>query len=91
LDRGVGGQQRITELPQLNRNTLDLTAVTPAIQGQGPKSNDIGTLGPNAYLIANNGNSYSVAGGQVNGTIIAGLRVMGIVKNFVKVKIKSKA
>ena len=28
----------ITELPQLNRNTLDLTAVTPAIQGQGPLS-----------------------------------------------------
>ena len=61
----------ITELPQLNRNTLDLTAVTPAIQGQGPLSNQIGTLGPNAYLIANNGNSYSVAGGQVNGTNIS--------------------
>ena len=61
----------ITELPQLNRNTLDLTAVTPAIQGQGPLSNQIGILGPNAYLIANNGNSYSVAGGQVNGTSIS--------------------
>ena len=36
----------ITELPQLNRNTLDLTAVTPAIQGQGPLSNQIATLGP---------------------------------------------
>lgn len=61
----------ITELPQLNRNTLDLTAVTPAIQGQGPLSNQIGSLGANGYLIANNGNSYSVAGGQVNGTNIS--------------------
>lgn len=61
----------ITELPQLNRNTLDLTSVTPAVQGQGPLNNQIGTLGPNGYLIANNGNSYSVAGGQVNGTNIS--------------------
>jgi hypothetical protein len=61
----------ITELPQLNRNTLDLTAVTPAIQGQGPLSDQIGTLGNAGYLMANNGNSYSVAGGQVNGTNIS--------------------
>ncbi|PYY12122.1 MAG: hypothetical protein DMG69_02225 [Acidobacteria bacterium] len=61
----------ITELPQLNRNTLDLTAVTPAIQGQGPLSDQIASLGANGYLIANNGNSYSVAGGQVNGTNIS--------------------
>jgi hypothetical protein len=59
----------ITDLPQLNRNTLDLTAVTPAIQGQGPQKMD--TLGTNGYLIANNGNSYSVGGGQVNGTNIS--------------------
>jgi len=61
----------ITELPQLNRNTLDLTGVTPAIQGKGPLSDNIGTLGNAGYLIANNGNSYSVAGGQVNGTSIS--------------------
>jgi hypothetical protein len=61
----------ITELPQLNRNTLDLTQVTPAVQGQGPLSNSVGSLGANAYLIANNGNSYAVAGGQVNGTSIS--------------------
>jgi hypothetical protein len=61
----------ITELPQLNRNTLDLTQVTPAIQGQGPLGNNVQTLGNAAYLIANNGNSYAVAGGQVNGTSIS--------------------
>jgi hypothetical protein len=61
----------ITELPQLNRNTLDLTSVTPAVQGAGPLSNQIATLGNAGYLIANNGNSYSVAGGQVNGTTIS--------------------
>lgn len=61
----------ITELPQLNRNTLDLTGVTPAVQGKGPLSNNIGSLGNAGYLIANNGNSYSVSGGQVNGTSIS--------------------
>lgn len=60
----------ITELPQLNRNALDLTATTPAIQGSGPPVDQIGTLGNAAYLIANTGNSYSVSGGQVNGTNI---------------------
>ncbi len=61
----------ITELPQLNRNTLDLTAVIPSVQGNGPLSDSIGTLGNAAYLIANNGNSYSIGGGQVNGTSIS--------------------
>jgi len=61
----------ITELPQLNRNTLDLTSVIPSIQGAGPLSDQIGTLGNAGYLMANNGNSYSVAGGQVNGTSIS--------------------
>ena len=60
----------ITELPQLNRNALDLTSTTPAIQGSGPQVDQIGTLGNAAYLIANTGNSYSVSGGQVNGTSI---------------------
>ena len=60
----------ITELPQLNRNALDLTSTTPAIQGGGPAVDQIGTLGNAAYLIANTGNSYSVSGGQVNGTSI---------------------
>ncbi len=60
----------ITELPQLNRNALDLTSTTPAIQGGGPPVDQIGTLGNAAYLIANTGNSYSVSGGQVNGTSI---------------------
>jgi hypothetical protein len=67
----VLSNKMITELPQLNRNTLDLTAVTPAVQGKGPLSDDIGSLGNAGYLIANNGNSYSVSGGQVNGTSIS--------------------
>jgi len=61
----------ITELPQLNRNALDLTATTPSIQGSGPPVDQIGNLGNSAYLIANTGNSYSVSGGQVNGTSIS--------------------
>ncbi len=60
----------ITELPQLNRNALDLTSTIPSIQGQGPLSDQVSTLGNSAYLIANTGNSYSVSGGQVNGTSI---------------------
>jgi len=63
--------QMITELPQLNRNSLDLTQVTPQVQGKGPLSDQISTLGNATYLIANNGNSYAVAGGQVNGTSIS--------------------
>ena len=61
----------ITELPQLNRNSLDLTGVIPQVQGKGPLSDQISTLGSATYLIANNGNSYAVAGGQVNGTSIS--------------------
>ncbi|HEY1580682.1 MAG TPA: carboxypeptidase-like regulatory domain-containing protein [Terracidiphilus sp.] len=60
----------ITELPQLNRNTLDLTAVIPSVQGTGPLSDNIASLGNAAYLLANHGNSYSLSGGQVNGTSI---------------------
>lgn len=61
----------ITELPQLNRNSLDLTGVIPQVQGKGPLSDNIGSLGNAAYLIANNGNSYAISGGQVNGTSIS--------------------
>ncbi|MDE3201081.1 MAG: carboxypeptidase regulatory-like domain-containing protein, partial [Acidobacteriota bacterium] len=61
----------ITALPQLNRNALDLTATAPSIQGSGPLVDQVGTLGNAAYLIANTGNSYSVSGGQVNGTNIS--------------------
>jgi hypothetical protein len=61
----------ITELPQLNRNALDLAGVTPAIQGQGPPADQIATLGNASYFIANSGNSYSISGGQVNGTNIS--------------------
>jgi hypothetical protein len=63
----------ITELPQLNRNVLDLTATIPAVQGAGPQVNNLQNLaeGNSAYLIANTGNSYSVSGGQVNGTNIS--------------------
>lgn len=61
----------ITELPQLNRNALDLTATAPSIQGGGPPVDQIGSLGNAAYLIANTGNNYSVSGGQVNGTNIS--------------------
>jgi hypothetical protein len=63
--------QMITDLPQLNRNSLDLTSVIPQVQGKGPLSDQVSTLGNATYLIANNGNSYAVAGGQVNGTSIS--------------------
>jgi hypothetical protein len=63
----------ITELPQLNRNALDLTATVPSVQGSGPQVDNLQSLseGNAAYLIANTGNSYSVSGGQVNGTNIS--------------------
>jgi hypothetical protein len=63
----------ITELPQLNRNALDLTATIPAIQGTGPQVDNLQSLsqGNAAYLIANTGNSYSISGGQVNGSNIS--------------------
>ena len=54
----------------MNRNSLDLTATIPSIQGSGP-IDSILSLGNSAYLIANTGNSYSVSGGQVNGTSIS--------------------
>lgn len=63
--------QMITDLPQLSRNSLDLTSVVPQVQGKGPLSDNIASLGNATYLIANNGNSYAVAGGQVNGTSIS--------------------
>ncbi len=61
----------ITDLPQLNRDALDLTETVPSIQGAGPQVDQVGTLGNAAYFIANTGNSYSVSGGQVNGTSIS--------------------
>ncbi|MGA2169018.1 MAG: TonB-dependent receptor [Terracidiphilus sp.] len=63
----------ITELPQLNRNALDLTATIPSVQGTGPQVDNLQSLaqGNAAYLIANTGNAYSVSGGQVNGTNIS--------------------
>src|SRR5260221_28522 len=53
------------------RNSLDLTGVIPQVQGKGPLSDNIASLGNAAYLIANNGNSYAISGGQVNGTNIS--------------------
>ena len=61
----------ITELPQLNRDVLDLTSTVPSVQGAGPLSDNIVSLGNQGYLIANHGNSYSLSGGQVNGTSIS--------------------
>ena len=61
----------ITELPQLSRDSLDLTSVSPAVQGQGPLIDSVGKLGNAAYLVANNGTSYAMAGGQVNGSTIS--------------------
>jgi hypothetical protein len=63
----------ITELPQLNRNALDLTATVPSVQGSGPQADNLQSLsqGNAAYLIANTGNSYSISGGQVNGSNIS--------------------
>ena len=69
----VISNKMITELPQLNRNALDLTSTIPSIQGNGPQIDNLQQLAQNngAYFVANSGNSYSVAGGQVNGTNIA--------------------
>ncbi len=63
----------ITELPQLNRNALDLTATVPSVQGSGPQVDNLQALsqGNAAYLIANTGNAYSISGGQVNGSNIS--------------------
>ncbi len=60
----------ITELPQLDRSTLELTGVTPAVQGAGPLSDNFQTLGNAAYNVGHTGTSYSISGGQVNGTTI---------------------
>ncbi len=62
----------ITELPQLNRDSLDLTGTVPSVQGAGPQVDQVQTLAQqnSAYLIANTGNSYSLSGGQVNGSFI---------------------
>ncbi len=69
----VLNNKMITELPQLNRNALDLTATIPAIQGTGPQVDNLQSLaqGNAAYLIANTGNGYSISGGQVNGSNIS--------------------
>ncbi len=69
-DSTVLGNKIITALPQLHRNPLDLTATIPSVQGSGPLTDNIASLGNAAYLIANHGNSYSLAGGQVNGSSI---------------------
>ncbi len=63
----------ITELPQLNRNALDLISTSPAIQGSGPQVDNLQSLaqGNAAYLIANTGNAFSVSGGQNNGSSIS--------------------
>jgi Carboxypeptidase regulatory-like domain len=57
----------ITALPQLSRNTLDLTSVTPGVQGLGPRQ----LTDPGAdYDVGIAGTSYSLAGGQRNGASI---------------------
>jgi hypothetical protein len=63
----------ITELPQLNRNALDLTNTIPAIQGNGPQVDNLQNLAQNnaVYLIANSGNGYSLSGGQANSSNIS--------------------
>ena len=57
----------ITALPQLSRSTLDLTRVTPAVQGLGPRKAGEGGAD---YDVAIAGTSYSLSGGQRNGTAI---------------------
>lgn len=62
----------ITELPQLNRDSLDLLQVVPSVQGTGPQVDNIVALtqGNAAYLVANTGNAFSVSGGQQNASNI---------------------
>lgn len=58
--------QMITALPQLSRSTLDLTKVTPAVQGNGPTLVGQG----NDQIVGLRGTSFALAGGQRNGTLI---------------------
>lgn len=62
----------ITELPQLNRDSLDLLQVIPSVQGTGPQVDNIVALtqGNAAYLVANTGNNFSISGGQENASNI---------------------
>jgi len=57
----------ITALPQLSRSTLDLTRVTPTVQGEGPAK--IGGGGAD-FNVGIAGTAYALAGGQLNGTAI---------------------
>jgi Carboxypeptidase regulatory-like domain len=52
----------ITALPQLSRRTVDLTKVTPAVQGAGPA-----TSGQGVGLY---GKNWALAGGVRNGTLL---------------------
>lgn len=56
----------LTELPQVNRNTLDYMEAMPAVQGGGPQY-----LGSASYMVGLEGATYSVGGGQSNGTSVS--------------------
>lgn len=67
----VVDNRMISQLPQLNRNTLDYMSLNPSVQGKGPP-----TLSPTApswmsYMVGLEGATYTLAGGQVNGTSIS--------------------
>src|SRR5262249_7650985 len=62
--------QMITALPQLSRSTLDLTKVTPAVQGDGPARVGVSNSPSGDQAVGLNGTSYALAGGQRNGTLI---------------------
>ncbi|PYV36311.1 MAG: hypothetical protein DMG06_31010 [Acidobacteria bacterium] len=57
----------ITALPQLSRSTLDLTRVTPAVQGLGPRKAGEGGAD---YDVAIAGTSYSGTAITVDGTMV---------------------
>ncbi len=61
----------ISQLPQLNRNTLDYMSLNPSVQGSGPP-----TLSPTApswmsYMVGLEGATYTLSGGQPNGTRVS--------------------
>ena len=59
----------ISQLPQLNRNTLDYMFLNPSVQGSGP--NYVGSTVSSGAGVGLFGSQYTLAGGQPNGTSIS--------------------
>jgi Carboxypeptidase regulatory-like domain len=57
----------ISQLPQLNRNTLDYMSANPSVQGSGP----VQMGASNSYMVGLKGAQFTLAGGQPNGTSVS--------------------